>query len=324
MKIPRRKFLHLAACAAALSATSHSARAQVYPVRPVRIIVAFAPGSAPDIIARIMGQWLSERLGQQFLVENKPGAAGNIGAEAAANAPPDGYTLLQVPTAFAINASIYDKLGFNLVRDIAPIGSIFHNSNVMEVQPSFPAQTVPEFIAYAKANPQKINFGSGGVGTTLHVAGELFKMMTGINMVHVPYRGVAAVSGLLGGDVQVMFDNMPTSIEHIRAGRLHPLAVTTTTRSEVLPDVPTINEVVPGYEVRTWFGVGAPKNTPVEIIEKLNREINAGLADPQMQAKYANMGGTVFPGSISDFSKLIASETEKWAKVVKFAGIKAE
>ncbi len=271
-----------------------------------------------------MAQWLSERLGQQFLVENKPGAGGNIGAEAAANAPPDGYTLLQVPTAFAINASVHDKLSFNLVRDIAPIASIFQNSNVMEVQPSFPARTVPEFIAYAKANPQKINFGSGGTGTALHVAGELFKMMTGIDMVHVPYRGVAAVSGLLGGDVQVMFDNMPTSIEHIRAGKLRALAVTTATRSEVLPDVPTVNEFVPGYEVSTWFGVGAPKNTPVEIIEKLNREINAGLADPRMQARYANIGGTAFAGSVSDFSKLIASEIEKWAKVVTFAGIKAE
>jgi tripartite-type tricarboxylate transporter receptor subunit TctC len=320
----RRQFLELAGATIATAILPQLASALDYPVRPVRIIVAYAPGSSPDIVARLMAQWLSERLGQQFFIENKPGAAGNIGAEAAVNAPPDGYTLLQVSTSYAIGASLYDKLSFNLIRDIAPIASIFRNSNVMEVQSSFPATTVPEFIAYAKANPQKINFGSGGVGTTLHVSGELFKLMTGINMVHVPYRGVTAVSGLLGGDVQVMFDNMPTSIEHIRAGTLRPLAVTTATRAEALPDVPTLNEFVPGYEASTWFGVGAPKNTPVEIITRLNREINAGLADPNMKAKYANIGGAVYPGSPSDFGKLVVEETDKWAKVVKFSGAKPD
>jgi tripartite-type tricarboxylate transporter receptor subunit TctC len=324
MKLPRRTFLQLAAGAAALQAVPRIARAQTYPTRPVRIIVAFAPGGTPDIIARLMAQWLSERLGQQFIIENKPGASGNIGAEAAVNSPPDGHTLLQVSTVYAINATLYDKLNFKLIRDIAPVASIFQNPNVMEVNPSFPVKTVPEFIAYAKAYPEKINFASGGIGTTLHVTGELFKMMTGINMVHVPYRGVPPVTGLLGGEVQVMFDNMPSSIEHIRAGRLRALAVTTSTRSDALPNVPAIGEFVPGYEASTWFGIGAPKRTPVEIIDKLNREINASLTDPKINARYTGFGGAVLPGSPADFARLIAHDIEKWARVVEFSGAKPD
>jgi tripartite-type tricarboxylate transporter receptor subunit TctC len=324
-QFPRRRFLHLAAGAAALPAVSRIASAQAYPARPVRIILGFPPGGAVDIVARLMGQWLSERLGQPFIIENRPGAGGNIGAEAVVRAPPDGYTLLLVATPNAINATLYEKLNFNFIRDIAPVASIIDAPLVMEVHPSHPAKTVPEFIAYAKANPGKINMASSGNGTSIHIAGELFKMMTGVNMVHVPYRGApAALTDLIGGQVQVMFDSLPNSVEYIRSGRLRPLAVTTATRSAALPDVPTVGEVVPGYEARAWWGVGAPKNTPAEIIDRLNREINAGLADPVMKARFVDLGATVFPGSAADFRKFIADETEKWGKVVKFSGAKAD
>jgi tripartite-type tricarboxylate transporter receptor subunit TctC len=291
----------------------------------VRIILGFPPGGMNDITARLMGQWLSERLGQPFIIENRPGAGGNIGVEAVIRAPADGYTLLLVATSNAINATLYEKLNFNFIRDIAPVASIIDAPLVMEVHPSHPAKTVSEFIAYAKANPGKLNMASAGNGSSIHVAGELFKMMTGVNMVHVPYRGApAALTDLIGGQVQVMFDNLPNSVEYIRSGRLRPLAVTTTTRSGALPDIPTVGEVVPGYEARSWCGVSAPKKTPAEIIDRLNREINAGLADPVMKARFVDLGATVFPGSAGDFRKFIADETEKWAKVVKFSGAKAD
>jgi tripartite-type tricarboxylate transporter receptor subunit TctC len=277
-----------------------------------------------DILARLMGQWLSERLGQPFVIENRPGAGTNIGTEGVVNANPDGYTLLLVAPGSAINATLYDKLNFNFIRDIAPVAGIIRAPNVMEVHPSVPAKTVPEFIAYAKANPGKINYASAGTGTSLHVAGELFKMMARIDMVHVPYRGTApALTDLLGGQVQVMFDNITTSIEHIRAGKLTPLAVTTATRSAMLPDLPTVGDFLPGFEASAFFGVGAPKNTPAEIVDKLNKEINAGLTDPNMKARLAQLG-TVLPGSPADFGKLIVEETEKWAKVVKFSGAKPD
>ena len=288
-------------------------------------IVGFAAGGAPDILARLMGQWLSERLGQPFVIENRPGAGSNIATEAVVRAPPDGYTLLLVSPANAINATLYDKLNFNFIRDIAPVAGIIREPHVMVVNPSVPAKTVPEFIAYAKANPGKLNMASAGNGTAAHVAGELFKMMTGVDMVHVPYRGAApALTDLLGGQVQVMFAAMPASIEYIRAGKLRALAVTTATRSEALPDIPTVGEFVPGYEASAWFGVGAPKNTPAEIIDKLNKEINAALADPKIKARLADLGGTVLPGSPADFGKLIADETEKWGKVIRAANIKPE
>jgi tripartite-type tricarboxylate transporter receptor subunit TctC len=325
MKLPRRKFLHLAAVAAALPAASRTALAEVYPSRPVHWIVGFAPGGGNDIVARLMGQWLSERLGQQFVIENRPGAGTNIATEAVVNASPDGYTLLLAGAPNAINATLYEKLNFNFIRDIAPVASISRDPNVMVVNPSFPAKTVPEFIDYAKANPGKVNFASPGIGTGSHMSGELFKMMTGVNMVHVPYRGTAPViTDLLGGQVQVSFVSMPGSIGHIRAGRLRPLAVTSATRSIELPDIPTVAEFVLGYEASLFYGVGAPKNTPVEIIEKLNKEINAGLADPNMKARLVDLGGTVLTGSPADFAKLIAEETKKWGKVIKFAGVKAD
>jgi tripartite-type tricarboxylate transporter receptor subunit TctC len=326
MKLPhRRQFLHLAAGAAALPSVSRVASAQAYPTRPVRIIVGFAPGSASDIVARLLGQWLSERLGQQFIIEHRPGAASNIATEAVVRAPPDGYTLLVVSTASAINATLYDKLSFNFIRDIAPVASVIRGPTVMVVNPSVPAKSVPEFIAYAKANPGKLTMASGGIGSGTHLPGELFKMMAGVNMVHVPYRGGGpALTDLLGGQVQVMFPSTVSSIEYIRAGRLRALAVTTATRSDALPDVPTVDEFVPGYEASAWFGVGAPKATPAEIVEKLNKEINASLADPKMKARLADVGGTALSGSPADFGKLIADETEKWAKVIKSAGIKPE
>jgi tripartite-type tricarboxylate transporter receptor subunit TctC len=325
MKLPRRKFLHLAAGAAALPAVSHIAWAQEYPTKPVRIIVGFAPGGGADIAARLIGQWLSERLGQSFVIENRPGAGSNIATEAVVRAPSDGYTLLLVSAPAAINATLYEKLSFNFIRDIAPVASISHVPHVMVVHPSFPAKTVPEFIAYAKANAGKINMASAGNGSTPHVAGELFKMMAGVNLIHVPYRSAGpALTDLLGGQVQVMLDNMASSIEHIRAGKLRPLAVTTTMRSETLPDVPTVSEFVPGYEVSNWFGVGAPKATPAEVLDRLNKEINSGLADPKMKARLADLGGTVLPGSPADFGKLIADDTEKWAKVIRSANIKPE
>jgi tripartite-type tricarboxylate transporter receptor subunit TctC len=317
--------LHLAAGAAALPAVSRIARAQTYPSRPVRVIVPFAPGGASDIVARLMGQWLSERLGQQFVMDNRPGGGGNIGIEAVVRAPADGYTLLLASPPAAINATLYDKLNFNFIRDIAPVAGIISAPNVMVVNPLVPAKTVPELIAYAKANPRKLNMASPGVGTTPHLAGELFKMMAGVDMVHVPYRGGGpALTDLLGGQVQVMFVTTVSSIGYIKAGRLRALAVTTATRLEALPDIPTVAEFVPGYEASNWYGVGIPKNTPAEIIDKLNKEINAGLADPRMKARIADLGATVFASSSADFGKFIADETEKWGKVIKFAGIKPE
>jgi tripartite-type tricarboxylate transporter receptor subunit TctC len=326
MKLPhRRQFLHLVAGAAALPAVSRIARAQAYPTRPVRIIIGFAPGSASDIVARLVGQWLSEGLGQPFIIEHRPGAANNIATEAVVRAPPDGHTLLVVSSANAVNATFYDKLNYNFIRDIAPVAGIIVVPSVLVVHPSVPAKTVPEFIAYAKANPGKLTMASGGIGSGTHLAGELFKMMAGVNMVHVPYRGGGpALTDLLGGQVQVMFPSTVSSIEYIRAGRLRALAVTTATRSDALPDVPTVDEFVPGYEASAWFGVGAPKATPAEIVEKLNKEINAGLADPKMKARLADVGGTALSGSPADFGKLIADEIEKWAKVIRALNIKAE
>jgi tripartite-type tricarboxylate transporter receptor subunit TctC len=325
MKLPRRKFLHLAAGAAALPAVSRIARAQAYPSRPVRIIVGFAPGGVADILPRLMGQWLSERLGQQFIIENRPGAAGNIAAEAVVKAAPDGYTLLWVISANAINATLYEKLNFNFIRDIAPVASIIRAPYVMAVNPTVPAKTVPEFILYANANPGKLNMASVGIGSGTHIAGELFKMMTGVNLVHVPYRGGgSAVTDLLAGQVQVMFVTTVTSIEYIKTGRLRALAVTTATRSDALPDVPTVDEFVPGYEASAWFGVGAPKATPAEIVDKLNKEISAGLADPKIKARLADLGATLVVGSPGEFGKFIVEETEKWAKVIRATNIKAE
>ncbi len=321
----RRQFLHLAAGTAALPIGSRIAWAQTYPSRPVRIIVGFAPGGGTDIAARLIGQFLSERLGQSFVIENRPGAGANIATEAVVRATPDGYTLLMVGANNTINATLYEKLNFNLIHDIVPVAGIMRVPNVMVVNLSVPAKTVPEFIAYAKANPGKINMASGGTGGPDHMAGELFKMMTGVNMVHVPYRGTApALTDLLGGQVQVMFSTMPSAIEHVRSGKLRPLAVTTSKRSEALPDIPTVGAVMPGFEASQWYGFGAPKNTPTEIIDQLNKEINATLADPKMKARLADLGGTPLTGSRADFGKLIAVEAEKWGKVIKFAGIKAE
>ena len=325
MKLPRRQFLHVAAGAAVLPAVSRLAKAQSYPTRTVRIVVGFTAGGSTDIGARLIGQWLQERLGQPFVIDNRPGAGTNIAAEAVVRAPADGYTLLMIGAANAINATLYEKLNFNFMRDIAPVAGITRQTSVMEVHPSVAAKTVPAFIAYAKANPGKINFASAGNGTPPHIAGELFKMMTGIDMVHVPYRGGApALTDLLGGQVQVMFDSMASSIEYIRAGKLRALAVTTTTRSEGLPDIPTVADFVPGYEASAFFGIGAPKSTSAEIVERLNKEINATLADPKMKPRLADFGGTVLPGSPADFGKLIADETEKWAKVVKFSGARPD
>ena len=325
MKLPRRQFLHLAAGAAALPAVSRVARAQAYPTRPVRIIVGQAAGSGSDTAARLIGQWLSERLGQQFIIENRPGAAGNIATEAVVRAPPDGYTLLLVNAGNAINATLYDKLNFNFIRDIAPVAGIFRVPQVMEVNPSVPVKTVSEFIAYAKANPGKVNMASAGIGSVHHVAGELFKFMTGVDMVHVPYRGTTpALTDLLAGQAQVMFDVTPSSTPHIRAGKLRALAVTTATRADVLPEIPIMGDFVPGYEASAWLGFGAPKDTPAAIIGMLNREVNAGLADPAIKTRIADLGGTVLAISPAEFGKLIADETEKWAKVVKFANIKPE
>jgi len=325
MKLPRRQFLHLAAGAATLPSMSRFAWAQAYPTRPVRIIVGLAAGGPADLVARLIAQWLSERLGQPFLVENRTGAATNIATEAVVRAPADGYTLLFVTAANAINTSLYEKLSFNLSRDIVPVASLIRAPSVLEINPSVPARTVPEFIAYAKANPGKLTMASSGIGTPSHVFGELFKFMTGVNLVHVPYRGAApAVTDLLAGQVQVFFDPMPNSMGYIRAGKLRPLAITTATRSEALPDVPTVSEFVPGYEASFWFGVGAPKATPADIVDKLNKEVNAALDDPKMKTRLADLGGTVLLGSPADFGKLIADETEKWAKVIRAANIKPE
>jgi tripartite-type tricarboxylate transporter receptor subunit TctC len=325
MKLPRRQFLHLAAGAAAISPVSRNAVAQAYPSRPVHVIVPFAAAGNNDLVARLIGQWLSERLGQPFVIDNRPGAGTNIGTEAVVRAPSDGYTLLLVAPPSAINATLYEKLNFNFLRDIAPVAGVVRAPFVMEVNPSVPAKNVAEFIAYAKANPGKISMASAGIGSGPHMAGELFKMMAGVDMVHVPYRGAGpALTDLIGGQVQVYFDGILTSIEHIRIGELRALAVTTAARSQVLPDTPTLSDYLPGYEASFWGGFGAPKNTPAQIVERLNREINEALADPKVKSRLVDLGGTVLEGSATDFGKLIGEETEKWAKVIKFAGIKAE
>jgi tripartite-type tricarboxylate transporter receptor subunit TctC len=325
MKLPRRQFLHLAAGAAALPMSSRFAWAQAYPTRPVRLIVPVAPAGASDITARLMGQWLSERLGQPFIVENRPGANNIIGTEAVVRAPADGYTLLMVGTAQAINATLYDNLNFNFIRDITPVAGIIRTALVVAEHPSFPAKTVPEFIAYAKAHPRKVNMASAGNGSPPHVSGELLKMMTGVDMVHVPYRGGGpALTDLLGGQVQVYFPTTVSSIGYIRAGKLRALAVTSATRSDALPDIPTVGEFLPGYEASPWYGVGVPKKTPAEIVDKLNEAINAGLADPTIKARLADLGGVPMPMSPAEFGKFIAAETEKWAKVVKFSGAKPD
>jgi tripartite-type tricarboxylate transporter receptor subunit TctC len=325
MKLPRRQFLRLTAGAAAVPAVSRIARAQTYPTRPVRVIVASAAGGGSDILARLIGQWLSERLRQPFVVENRPGAGGNIGTEVAVRAPADGYTLLICNAANTINATLYDNLNFNFIRDIAPVAGIMQVPFALEVNPSVPAKTVPEFIAYAKANPSKINMASAGNGSGPHVAGELFNMMTGTHMVHVPYRGDGpALTDLLGGQVQVMFASMPASIAYIRAGKLRALAVTSASRSEGLPDTPTVGDFVPGYEASGWFGVAAPKSTPAQIIVQLNSEINAALADTKFKARLADLGGAPFPKSPTEFNKFIAAETEKWGEVIRAANVKAQ
>jgi len=325
MKLPRRNFLHLAACAAALPAVSRIVWAQAYPARPVRVIVPFAPAGDTDLVARLIGQWLSERLGQPFVIENRPGAGTNIGTEAVVRAPADGYTLLLASPPAAINSTLYDKLNFAFLRDIAPVAGVIRAPFVMEVNPSVSAKTVPEFIAYAKANPGKISMASAGIGTPSHVSGELFKMMAGVDMVHVPYRSAgSALIDLLSGQVQITFPTTVSSIGYIRAGRLRALAVTTATRLEALPDIPTMAEFVPGYEASGWYGLGAPKNTPTEIVDKLNNEINAALADPNMKVSLADLGGTVLALSPGDFGRLIAEETGKWGKVIRASNIKAD
>jgi tripartite-type tricarboxylate transporter receptor subunit TctC len=323
MKLSRRRFLYLAAGAGVLPLLARIARAETYPSRPVRIVVGFPPGGASDITARLIGQWLSERLGQQFIVENRPGAGTNIATEAVTKASADGYTLLLVSVANTVNASLYEGLNFDFIRDIAPVAGLIRGPLVLVLHPSVPATTLPEFIAYAKAHPGLINMASAGNGTPGHMSGELFKLSTGLDLVHVPYRGAApALTDLLAGQVQVLFDNLPTSLEYIRAGKLRPLAVTTATRSDALPDLPTVSEFVPGYEVSSWFGVGVPRNTPAEIVDKLNSEINAGLADPKVQARIAGMSSVPLPLTSAAFGQLIADETDKWAKVVKFSGAK--
>jgi tripartite-type tricarboxylate transporter receptor subunit TctC len=325
MKLLRRQFLHLAGGAAALPALSRFSWAQAYPARPVRIIVPVAPGGALDIIARLMGQWLSDRLGQSFVIENRPGGATNIGVEAVVHSAPDGYTLLLIPGSVTANATLFPKLNFNFIRDIAPIAMISQLPLVMEVNLSVPAKTVPEFVAWAKANPGKVSMASGGTGSTSHIGGELLKLRTGIEMQHVPYRGGApAVTDLLGGQVQVYFSPLPESIETIRAGKLRALAVTTATRAAALPDVPTVGESIQGFEASTWQGIGAPKNTPAEIVDRLNKEINAGLADPTIKARLADLGSMPTPMSPSDFGKYIVDETEKWGKVIREANIPLE
>jgi tripartite-type tricarboxylate transporter receptor subunit TctC len=325
MKLPRRTFLHLAAGAATLPTISRIAKAQSYPSRPVRIVVPFAAGGNVDLFARLIGQWLSERLRQPFVIENRPGAGTTIGTEAVVRAAPDGYTLLMASTAATINATIYEKLSFNFVRDIAPVAAVVRTPFVMAVHPSVPAKTVLEFIAYARASSGKLSMASSGIGTTPHVAGELFKMMTGVDMVHVPYRGAGpALTDLIAGQVHVYFTALPEAIEHIRVGKIRALAVTTAAQSEVLPDTPTLSGVLPGFEASFWAGFGAPKSTPTEIVDNLNKAINAGLADPEIKSRLAELGGTVLVGSPADFGKLIAAETEKWAKVIRAANIKPE
>ena len=325
MRLPRRKLLHLATGIAALPMLPRLAGAQTYPSRPVRIVAAFAAGGGVDITARLIGQWLSDRLGQSFLVDNRPGAGGNIGTEAVVNAPPDGHTLLLATLPNAVNATLYDKLNFNFIRDIAPVATIIRAPQILVVNPSVPAKTIPEFIAYAKAHPRKLNMASGGTGTPPHLAGELFKMMAGVDLIHVPYRGNGpAFNDLIGGQVQVMFPSPVGLLEYIRAGKLRALAVTMATRSEALADLSTVGDFVPGYEASGWFGVGSPRNTPSEIIDKLNKEINAALADPKLKTRLADLGGDVLALSPGEFGKLIADETEKWGKVIRAANIKPE
>ena len=326
MKLPhRRKFLHLAAGAAALPIMSRAARAQAYPSRPVRWIVGYTPGGGNDIFARLMGQWLQDRLGQPFIIENRPGANSNIATEVVVNAPADGYTLLLANFGNASNASLYRNLKFNFIRDVTPVAGIVRVPNLMLVNQSVPAKTVPEFIAYVKANPGKVNMSSAGIGSTGHLAGEFFKMMAGVEFTHVPYRGNApALADLLGGQVQVLFASLPSSIEYVRTGKVRGLAITSATRSEAAPDLPTVAEFFPGYEVSSWYGIGSPRNTPADVIETLNREVNAGLADAKLKAQLADQGGIVMAGTPAAFGKLIVDETEKWAKVMKFAGIKPQ
>jgi tripartite-type tricarboxylate transporter receptor subunit TctC len=323
MTIRRRQFLTLAGAAVAMPAVARSARAQAYPARPVRIVIGYPPGGSADITARLMAQWLTERLGQSFIVESRAGGGTNIATEAVINAPPDGYTLLLVAPANAINATLYEKLNHNFLRDIMPIAGLIRFPNVVVVNPSVPVKTIPELIAYAKANPRKLNMASSGNGSTIHMSGELFKMMTGVDMIHVPYRGGAlALTDMVGGQVQVMFDNIPTAMEFVRGGQLRGLAVTGAGRSETLPDLPTVADFVPGYEATSWYGVGAPKGTPADVIEKLNRETNAILAEPKVKARFLELGASLLPGSPAEFGKLVADETEKWGKVVKFSGAK--
>ena len=325
MKLPRRRFLHLVAGAAALPAMSRIAAAQTYPARPVRIVVGTAAGSPQDVLSRLMGHWLSERLGQPFVIDNRVGAATNIATEAVVRAPADGYTLLSVGSSVAINATLYEKLSFNFIRDIAPVASFVHQAQMVVAHPSIPARTIPELIAHAKANPGKLNFASSGIGTGNHMAGELFKMLAGVDIVHVPYRGAGpAATDLLAGQVQLMFVSPVVTIEHINTGKLRLLAVTTATRSETLPDIPAVAEFVPGYESTAWFGICAPRNTPAEIVDKLNKDINAGLADPKTRARFADLGGGMVASSPAEFGKLIAEETDKWGKVIRAANIKAE
>ena len=325
MKLSRRRFLQAASGAIALPASSRLARAQAYPSRPVRLIIGYTPGGSADLTARLMGQWLSEKLGQSFVIENRPGGGTNIATEAALRSPPDGYTLLLVAPANAINATLYDKLNFNFIKEVEPVAGLIRFPNVVVVNPSVPVKTIPELIAYAKANPGKLNMASSGNGSTIQMSGELFKMLTGINMVHVPYRGGApALTDLIAGQVQVMFDNLPTCAEHVKSGKLRGLAVTSTARSEVLPDLPTVADFLPGYEASAWYGIGAPKGTPAEIVDRLNKTVNEILADPKVKAKFSEYGAILLPGSAADFGKLLADETEKWGKVVKFAGAKVD
>jgi tripartite-type tricarboxylate transporter receptor subunit TctC len=325
MTFPRRQFLQLAAGAAVLPAISTIASAQSWPTRPIRLIIGYTPGGSADLTARLMGQWLSERLGQPFVIENRPGGGTNIATEAVVRSPPDGYTLLLAAPANAINATLYEKLNFNFLRDAEPVAGIIRFPNVVVVNPQVPVKSIPELIAYAKANPGKLNMASSGNGSTIHMSGELFKMLTGIDMVHVPYRGGApALTDMLSGQVQVMFDNIPTCAEHVKSGKLRGLAVTSTTRSDVLPDLPTVADFLPGYEASAWYGFAAPKGTPVEIIERLNKEVNAVLADPAAKTRFAELGAFLLPGSAAEFGKLLADETEKWGKVVRFSGARVD
>jgi tripartite-type tricarboxylate transporter receptor subunit TctC len=325
MKFPRRQFLQLAAGAAVLPAVSKIASAQSWPARPIRLIIGYTPGGSADLTARLMGQWLSERLGQPFVIENRPGGGTNIATEAVVRSPPDGYTLLLAAPANAINATLYEKLNFNFLRDAEPVAGIIRFPNVVVVNPLVPVKSISELIAYAKANPGKLNMASSGNGSTIHMSGELFKMLTGTDMVHVPYRGGApALTDMISGQVQVMFDNIPTCAEHVKSGKLRGLAVTSTTRSDVLPDLPTVADFLPGYEASAWYGFAAPKGTPVEIIERLNKEVNAVLADAAAKTRFAELGAFLLPGSPAEFGKLLADETEKWGKVVRFSGARVD